>query len=226
MAEKARTKTLSPDEMAGGTFTITNPGVFGALIGTPIIPEGQVAILDVEAIVKRPMVVTDEHGNDAIAIRLMMFLCLSLRPPAGRRRLRCPVHGADQAEPRDAGTRRHSACEPMAVPREPRASTPYAEALAEMTELAAARTQGAVPDTVMLLEHEPVITLGSRADRAAELPLADERVRAPRHRDRRGAARGPVDVPRPRSAGVLPDPRADLARPRPARLRAQRWSRC
>ncbi len=77
LAEKARTKTLSPDEMSGGTFTITNPGVFGALIGTPIIPEGQVAILDVEAIVKRPVVVTDEHGNDAIAIRHMMFLCLS-----------------------------------------------------------------------------------------------------------------------------------------------------
>jgi 2-oxoglutarate dehydrogenase E2 component (dihydrolipoamide succinyltransferase) len=77
LAEKARTKTLTPDEMSGGTFTITNPGVFGALIGTPIIPEGQVAILDVEAIVKRPVVVTDAHGNDAIAIRSMMFLCLS-----------------------------------------------------------------------------------------------------------------------------------------------------
>jgi len=77
LADKARTKTLAPDEMSGGTFTITNPGVFGALIGTPIIPEGQVAILDVEAIVKRPVVVTDEHGNDAIAIRHMMFLCLS-----------------------------------------------------------------------------------------------------------------------------------------------------
>ncbi len=77
LAEKARTKTLTPDEMSGGTFTITNPGVFGALIGTPIIPEGQVAILDVEAIVKRPVVVTDRHGNDAIAIRHMMFLCLS-----------------------------------------------------------------------------------------------------------------------------------------------------
>src|SRR6185437_10144378 len=77
LADKARTKTLSPDEMSGGTFTITNPGVFGALIGTPIIPEGQVAILDAEAIVKRPVVVTDEHGNVAIAIRHMMFLCLS-----------------------------------------------------------------------------------------------------------------------------------------------------
>ncbi len=77
LADKARTKTLTNDEMSGATFTITNPGVFGALIGTPIIPEGQVAILDVEAIVKRPMVVADEHGNDAIAIRHMMFLCLS-----------------------------------------------------------------------------------------------------------------------------------------------------
>jgi pyruvate dehydrogenase E2 component (dihydrolipoamide acetyltransferase) len=77
LADKARTKTLTNDEMSGATFTITNPGVFGALIGTPIIPEGQVAILDVEAIVKRPVVVTDRHGNDAIAIRHMMFLCLS-----------------------------------------------------------------------------------------------------------------------------------------------------
>jgi pyruvate dehydrogenase E2 component (dihydrolipoamide acetyltransferase) len=77
MAEKARTKTLTPDEMSGGTFTITNPGVFGVLMGTPIIPEGQVAILDVETIVKRPVVVSDRHGNDSIAIRHMMFLCLS-----------------------------------------------------------------------------------------------------------------------------------------------------
>ncbi|HEX5260148.1 MAG TPA: lipoyl(octanoyl) transferase LipB [Gaiellales bacterium] len=54
----------------------------------------------------------------------------------------------------------------------------YADALAEMTELAAARTQGAIPDTVMLLEHEPVITLGSRTDRARELLLPDEEYRS------------------------------------------------
>jgi pyruvate dehydrogenase E2 component (dihydrolipoamide acetyltransferase) len=77
LAAKARTKTLTPDEMAGATFTITNPGVFGALMGTPIIPEGQVAILDVEAIVKRPVVITDDLGGDLIAIRHMMYLCLS-----------------------------------------------------------------------------------------------------------------------------------------------------
>ncbi len=54
----------------------------------------------------------------------------------------------------------------------------YADALVEMTELAAARTQGAIPDTVMLLEHEPVITLGSRTDRARELLLPDEEYRS------------------------------------------------
>jgi 2-oxoglutarate dehydrogenase E2 component (dihydrolipoamide succinyltransferase) len=77
LADRARKKQLSVDEMSGGSFTITNPGVFGALIGTPIIPPPQVAIIDVEAIVKRPVVVTDEHGNDSIAIRSMMYLPIS-----------------------------------------------------------------------------------------------------------------------------------------------------
>jgi 2-oxoglutarate dehydrogenase E2 component (dihydrolipoamide succinyltransferase) len=77
LADRARAKKLTPDEMSGGTFTITNPGVFGALIGTPIIPLPLVAIIDVEAIVKRPVVVTDEHGGDSIAIRSMMYLPIS-----------------------------------------------------------------------------------------------------------------------------------------------------
>ena len=77
LADRARKKQLSVDEMSGGSFTITNPGVFGALIGTPIIPPPQVAIIDVEAIVKRAVVVTDEHGNDSIAIRSMMYLPIS-----------------------------------------------------------------------------------------------------------------------------------------------------
>jgi pyruvate dehydrogenase E2 component (dihydrolipoamide acetyltransferase) len=77
LADRARNKTLTVDEMSGGSFTITNPGVFGALFGTPIIPPPQVAIIDVEAIVKRPMVVTDEFGNDSIGIRSMMYLPIS-----------------------------------------------------------------------------------------------------------------------------------------------------
>ncbi len=77
VADRARKKQLTVDEMSGGSFTITNPGVFGALFGTPIIPPPQVAIIDVEAIVKRPVVVTDEFGNDSIAIRSMMYLPIS-----------------------------------------------------------------------------------------------------------------------------------------------------
>src|SRR5207302_7075097 len=77
VAERARNKRLTPDDVQGGTFTITNPGGWGAIIGTPIISQPQVAILDVEALVKRPVVVEDEHGNDVIAIRPMMNLCLS-----------------------------------------------------------------------------------------------------------------------------------------------------
>ena len=77
LADRARKKQLTVDEMSGGSFTITNPGVFGALFGTPIIPPPQVAIIDVEAIVKRPVVVTDEFGNDSIGIRSMMYLPIS-----------------------------------------------------------------------------------------------------------------------------------------------------
>jgi pyruvate/2-oxoglutarate dehydrogenase complex dihydrolipoamide acyltransferase (E2) component len=77
LAERARSKRLEPDEVHGGTFTITNPGQFGAVLATPIINQPQVAILDLEAIVKRPVVVTDESGNDSIAIRPMTYLCMS-----------------------------------------------------------------------------------------------------------------------------------------------------
>ena len=77
LAERARSKRLSPDEVHGGTFTITNPGQFGAVLATPIINQPQVGILDLEAIVKRAVVVTDEGGNDSIAIRPMTYLPMS-----------------------------------------------------------------------------------------------------------------------------------------------------
>jgi 2-oxoglutarate dehydrogenase dihydrolipoamide succinyltransferase (E2 component) len=76
VATRARAKKLEPDEVHGGTFTITNPGQFGAVIATPIINQPQVGILDLEAIVKRPVVVDGAEG-DAIAIRPMGFLPLS-----------------------------------------------------------------------------------------------------------------------------------------------------
>jgi pyruvate/2-oxoglutarate dehydrogenase complex dihydrolipoamide acyltransferase (E2) component len=77
LARRARARQLSPDDVRGATFTITNPGQFGSMMATPVIAQPQVAILDVEAIVKRPVVVTDAFGEDAIAIRPMVILGLS-----------------------------------------------------------------------------------------------------------------------------------------------------
>ncbi|MBD0326972.1 MAG: 2-oxo acid dehydrogenase subunit E2 [Pyrinomonadaceae bacterium] len=77
LADRARTKQLKPDEVAGGTFTITNPGVFGGLFGTPIINQPQVAILGVGVIEKRPKVMTTEDGDDYLAIRSMAYFALS-----------------------------------------------------------------------------------------------------------------------------------------------------
>ena len=73
LADRARAKKLGPDELKGGTFTITNPGVFGSLFGTPVINQPQVAILGIGAIEKRPMVMTDADGCDTIAIRVMSY---------------------------------------------------------------------------------------------------------------------------------------------------------
>jgi pyruvate/2-oxoglutarate dehydrogenase complex dihydrolipoamide acyltransferase (E2) component len=77
MAKRARAGELTPDDVRGATFTITNPGQYGSIMATPIINLPQVAILDLEAIVKRPVVITDENGDDAIAIRAMTILGLS-----------------------------------------------------------------------------------------------------------------------------------------------------
>ncbi len=77
IAERARSKQLTPDDVVGGTFTITNPGGYGTFHGTPVISQPQAAILGTYAIVKRPWVIADENGADAIAIRSMMNLTLT-----------------------------------------------------------------------------------------------------------------------------------------------------
>ncbi len=77
LARRARSRELTPDEVRGGTFTITNPGQYGSIMATPIINQPQVGILDLEAVVKRPVVVSDGDGNDSIAIRPMTILGLS-----------------------------------------------------------------------------------------------------------------------------------------------------
>ena len=73
LARRARARELRPDDVSGGTFTITNPGQYGSIMATPVINQPQVAILDLEAIVKRPVVVE----GDAIAVRPMTILGLS-----------------------------------------------------------------------------------------------------------------------------------------------------
>jgi 2-oxoglutarate dehydrogenase E2 component (dihydrolipoamide succinyltransferase) len=77
VAQRARNKQLTPDDVSGGTFTITNPGGYGTFHGTPVISQPQAAILGTYAIVKRPWVVTDDRGTDAIAIRSIMNLTLT-----------------------------------------------------------------------------------------------------------------------------------------------------
>jgi 2-oxoglutarate dehydrogenase E2 component (dihydrolipoamide succinyltransferase) len=77
LAERTRTNKLSPDELSGGTFTLTNTGSRGALFDTPILNQPQVAILGTGAVVKRPVVVTDENGQDVISIRQMVYLALT-----------------------------------------------------------------------------------------------------------------------------------------------------
>ena len=77
LAARARAKKLNPEEVQGGTFTITNPGVFGSLMGTPIISQPQVAVLGVGTIEKRPKVVTGPDGEDVIAIRTCSYFSIS-----------------------------------------------------------------------------------------------------------------------------------------------------
>jgi pyruvate dehydrogenase E2 component (dihydrolipoamide acetyltransferase) len=77
LADRTRTNKLSPDELSGGTFTVTNTGSRGALFDTPIINQPQVAILGTGAVVKRPVVVKDDSGADVIAIRSMVYLALT-----------------------------------------------------------------------------------------------------------------------------------------------------
>ena len=74
---RTRDNKVTPDELGGGTFTLTNTGSRGALFDTPIINQPQVAILGLGAVVKRPMVVRGEDGGETIAIRSMVYLALS-----------------------------------------------------------------------------------------------------------------------------------------------------
>ena len=77
LATRAREKRLTPDDVAGGTFTITNPGPFGTYLTFPIINQPQIAILATDTVTKRPVVITGPDGSDVIAIRHMGMIALT-----------------------------------------------------------------------------------------------------------------------------------------------------
>ena len=103
IAERARNKQLLPDDVAGGTFTITNPGGYGTFHGTPVISQPQAAILGTYAVVKRAVgrPGRDRPGRDRDPADHEHHA--HVRPPAGRRRPRRPLPPGSQAAPRDLG---------------------------------------------------------------------------------------------------------------------------
>ncbi len=104
LAERARTRRLAPDDLAGGTFTLSNPGSVGAVSAPAIINQPQVAILGVPTIQRRPWVVADEHGNEAIAIRPILRLAVTFdhRAVDGADATRFAVAVKDRLEAWDA----------------------------------------------------------------------------------------------------------------------------
>ena len=228
LAERARAKQLKPEEVHGGTFTITNPGQFGAQFGMPIINQPQVAILGVGTIEKRPVVV-----DDAIAIRTMAYLTLGydhrLVDGAAADQFMADVkqqlENFDAESGLDAWTAREpDASGPSMRPLEVRrlGVVPYAEALAMQRALVEERRAGRVPDLLLLLQHPPVITLGVKGDGGRSNVVATpERLARARHRGPRDRPRRRRDLPRARTDRRLSDPRP-AARPlRRASLRAR-----
>ena len=199
IANRARDKQLTPDDVAGGTFTITNPGGYGTFHGTPVISQPQAGILGTYAIVKRPWVVTDENGADAIAIRSIMNLTLTYDHRlvdgalAGRflRDLRERLQTWGES---DYLTARHLVELGM---------VDYREALE------------------LQRSTRPRVADGRARHRALPRASADDHARPPHRggrgararrrggRRRRGRPRRQVDLPRPGPARLLPDPRPD-----------------
>ena len=100
IAARARSGDLKPDELSGGTFTITNIGSQGALFDTPILVPPQAAMLGTGAIVKRPRVIVDDYGNESIGVRSSLLPAADLRPPTDRRRGRRTLPDHHQAPAR------------------------------------------------------------------------------------------------------------------------------
>ena len=112
LADRTRTNRVTPDELGGGTFTLTNTGSRGALFDTPIINQPQVGILGTGAVVKRPVVVDDPDLGEVVAVRSMVLPGADLRPPDRRRRRRRALPGHGQGAP--GGGRLRGRARPLA----------------------------------------------------------------------------------------------------------------
>ena len=218
LSGRARSKRLSPEEVQAGTFTITNPGVFGALYGLPLINQPQVAILGVGSIDKRVVVI-----DDAIAIRPVCHLTLGYDHRLDRWRGSGSVSHLDEGAPGalrggvalTEGAARQIEVRQLGV-------VPYAEGLALQKTLVEERKANRIPDQLLLLEHPPVITLGvkTRADRS-HVVASESTLRDARHRGGRDRARRRRDVSRPGPAGRLSDPRSQARSLRRSSLRSR-----
>ena len=176
-------------------------------MATPVINQPQVAILDVEAVVKRPVVVTDADGNDSIAIRPMCVPRPVLGPPRARRRGGRAVPGRRSATGCRRSRRRGA---PAIMGSMPELWTvhlgvvPYREALDLQHRVRAARQADAVPDVLLLLEHPPDVH-ARPAQRPRRARARRGLVPRPGHRGRRRRPRRQGDLPRARAARRLPD---------------------
>ena len=159
LAERARTKKLVPDDVLGGTFTITNPGPFGTFATLPIINQPQVAILSTDGIKKRPVVVTGPDGDDTIAIHHTGLLVLTWDHRAfdGAYAAGVPAGHAQRARAAQLGRRARLMLRARWLGR-----VPYGEA----DRLQRALHERATDDYLLLLEHPHVYTLGTTADPA------------------------------------------------------------
>ena len=185
LADRARAKKLSPDDVQGGTFTITNPGIFGGLFGLPIINQPQVAILGMGGIEKRPVVI-----DDTIAIRLMAYfsLCYDHRVVDGaladqfmadvKKRIRELRGGAGLSDAARAGDREATRARWATWRCAGSGSCRTARRWRCRARRARIATPARSPTRLLLFEHPPVITLG-RSRRPAPAHLRRGRPRSP-----------------------------------------------